>query len=443
MAKLRAYILWRYARQSSIYTPWLERLSMDYEIVDEEPSRWSAPDDAGIVISHMHYRWEEISALRRLTEANRVPVLILSDGILEYRNTWEHPDLPEGSIFQPLCGHKLACIGRGQARVIESWGNPGRCEVVGLPRLDPLVARPKAPIRTGGPFRLLIATATTPAFTEPQRQSLVDSLQYLVDRFRRQPNVSGRPVELTWRLTDGLSTELDLPEVPNEQLPPLHEAIDQADAVITSPSTLYLESILRDRPTAVLDYWNSPKYVAPAWSITANAHVDQVLEQLANPAADRMMFQNFTLHEQLECSTDATPRLIQLIDAMVEAARVAKAKNQLLELPNRILPETRLGFPPIPEDFDLATLYPGHSAFTERDTNMLKLELASATKRLEQLIATLDEKETYIHQLRGWLTAARGREEALLTRVNEIHQRTIRMRKQYGIEDDRPASKNG
>ena len=441
MAKLRAYILWRYARQSPIYSPWLDRLSLDYEIVEKEPSQWTVPDDAGIIISHMHYRWEEISTLRRLTETNRVPVLILSDGILEYRNTWEHPDLPEGCIFQPLCGHKLACLGRGQARVVESWGNPGCCEVVGLPRLDSLNSTPKTPIRTEGPFRLLIATANTPAFTQQQRQSLVDSLKYLVDRFRRKPNVSGRPVELIWRLTDGLSTELELPELPDDQLPPMHEAIDQADAVITSPSTLYLESIRRDRPTAVLDYWNSPMYVTPAWSISANAQVDQVLSQLADPPAHRMMFQNFVLHEQLECLSDATPRLIQLIDAMVEATRVAKAKNQSLKLPARMLPETRHGFPHIPENFDLATLYPDQLAFKERDSNMLKLEVAAAAKRLGELLATLAEKENYIHQLRGWLAAAKEREAALLTRVNEIHQRTIKMRKHYGIEDDAAAQK--
>ena len=104
MAKLRAYILWRYARQSSVYDQWLDQLPIEHEIVDEDPSRWSVPDNAGIVISHMHYRWDELSALRKITETNRVPVLVLTDGILEYRNTWEHPDLPEGCIFQPLCG---------------------------------------------------------------------------------------------------------------------------------------------------------------------------------------------------------------------------------------------------------------------------------------------------------------------------------------------------
>lgn len=411
----------------------MDRLSQEYHIVEEELSRWSVPEDAGIVITHMHYRWEEISALRRLTETNRVPVLILTDGILEYRNTWENPNVPEGCIFQPVCGHKLACIGRGQARVVESWGNPGRCEVVGMPRMDQLLAQPAPPVHNEGPFRLLIATANTPAFTKPQRQMIVDSLRFLIERFQRNPKVNGRPVELTWRLTDGLAAELELPELPPADQPPLHEAIDQADAVITSPSTLYLESISRDRPTAVIDYWNSPTYLTPAWSITAHSHVNPVLEQLASPPPHRMMFQNSVLHEELECSSEATPRLIQLIDTMIAAGQAARAEDRSIELPARILPPTRRGFPHIPDDFDLTSLYPDNPAFKERDTNLLKLELEAAVKRLDQLPSELTDRETYIKQLQEWLANSKTREEALLTRVNELHQRTIRMRKHYGI----------
>jgi len=436
MTKLRAYILCRFARRSSIYTPWLDRLSQEYHIVEEDPSCWSVPEDAGIVITHMHYRWEEISALRRLTENNRVPVLILTDGILEYRNTWENPNNPAGCIFQPVCGHKLACIGRGQARVVESWGNSGRCEVVGMPRMDQLLAQPAPPVRTEGPFRLLVATAMTPAFTKPQRQTVVDSLRFLIERFDRNQTVNNRPVEITWRLTDGLAAELELPELPPPEQPPLHEAIDQADAVITSPSTLYLESISRGRPTAVIDYWNSPAYLPPAWSITAHSHLNPVLEQLADPPPHRMMFQKSVLHEQLECSSDATPRLIQLIDSMFTAGEMARTQDQPIELPARILPETKRGLPHTSNDFDLSTLYPDNAALKERDTNLLKLELEAAVKRLGQLPAELTERETYIKQLQGWLASSKAREDALLTRVNELHQRTVRMRKHYGIDED-------
>ncbi len=433
MPNLRAYILCRFADQSAIYTPWLDRLSLDYQVVEDEPSNWSMPDDAGIVITHMHYRWEEISALRKLKETSRVPVLILADGILEYRNTWEHPDIPDGCIFQPICGHKLACIGSGQARVIETWGNLGCCEVVGMPRMDKLMALPAPPVKTEGPFRLLVATANTPAFTEPQRQTIAESLRFLVERFDRNPQVNQRPVEITWRLTDGLAAELGLPELPPEERPPLAEVIDHSDAVITSPSTLYLESISRGRPTAVLDYWNSPTYIAPAWSIAANAHVNRVLAQLADPPPHRMLFQQSVLHEQLECQSDATPRLLRLIDTMVDEGMVARAERRSIELPARILPETRRGFPRIPENFDLASLYPDNRSFDQRDVTSMRLELAAAVKRLDQLPSELAEKETYIKQLQNWLAGSKAREEALMTRLNELHERTLRMRKHYGI----------
>jgi hypothetical protein len=103
----------------------MDDLSIATEVVEEYLPDWRVPDDAGILVTHMHYRWEEITTLRRIFNDNRVPILILSDGILEYRNTWEHPDLAKGSLFQPVIGHKLACIGRGQARILEGWGNEG------------------------------------------------------------------------------------------------------------------------------------------------------------------------------------------------------------------------------------------------------------------------------------------------------------------------------
>ena len=53
------------------------------EIVDEYAPDWSVPDDGALVVTHMHYRWEEISALRKIYEENQTPILILADGVLE------------------------------------------------------------------------------------------------------------------------------------------------------------------------------------------------------------------------------------------------------------------------------------------------------------------------------------------------------------------------
>ena len=98
----------------------------------------------------MHYRWEGLAALRKLSADHpRLPLLVLADGILEYRNTWLNPGLPAGCMFQPLLGHKVACVGKSQARVLESWGNVGKCELVGLPRLDSVIPVPLEVPTTG------------------------------------------------------------------------------------------------------------------------------------------------------------------------------------------------------------------------------------------------------------------------------------------------------
>ena len=77
--------------------------------------------------------------LVRLREAG-VPTLHVLDGIVEWRNTWENPRSATESdgmpLFQPILADKVACFGKAQARILESWGNLGKCEVVGAPRLD-------------------------------------------------------------------------------------------------------------------------------------------------------------------------------------------------------------------------------------------------------------------------------------------------------------------
>ena len=141
MESLKAYILFPGAAKNPLYSGWLDELPIPFEIVREYDTRWAPDADAGILITHHHYRWEELSILRRLVSQSQVPVLILVDGVLEYRNSFENPELADGVMFQPLVGHKLACLGASQIRWIESWGNTGKCELVGLPRLDDLIGK--------------------------------------------------------------------------------------------------------------------------------------------------------------------------------------------------------------------------------------------------------------------------------------------------------------
>ena len=121
---------------SSPLYAWVDELDHPWEAVERYDAEWLPPEDTVLLVTHRHYSPIELSVLGNVLEANRVPVLILADGILEWRNTWNNPNVTPSSFFQPVVGHKMACIGSAQARVIRSWGNHGKCEVIGLPRLD-------------------------------------------------------------------------------------------------------------------------------------------------------------------------------------------------------------------------------------------------------------------------------------------------------------------
>ena len=430
MSNLKAYLLCRFAHRSGVYTSWSDDSPIPTVVVDEFLPDWTVPDDAGIIITHMHYRWEELAALRKVLLQDRFPVLILSDGIVEYRNAWEHPDLAEGSMFQPVLGHKLACIGRGQARVLESWGNPGRCEVVGLPRLDTVQATIAAPPSTSGPFRVLVATANTPAFDSYQRETVVESLKQLKDWFSKNPLVPGeedqRPIEVVWRLSDGLEVDIGLEAATQDdgtetsERPAIGEVIESVDAVITTASTMILESMLRKRPTAVLDFHCSPSYFSTPWMIKTAEQFEFTITELADPPKPKMMFQEFVLYDQLECRTPAKPRMLRLITGMVAAGIEARKTGNPIQLPVRMLTDRQAGFPVVPESFELQSLYSNNEAFANREVDQLKIELAAAIKRLDQLPQELVKKNHRLDQARA--------------RIKELHDRVVAIRKRFGIE---------
>jgi hypothetical protein len=432
VSELQAYVLCRFADNSGVYSSWIDEAPLPVNVIDEFLPDWHVPDDAGILITHMHYRWEELTTLRKVLAQNRIPILILSDGILEYRNTWEHPDLVEGSIFQPLFGHKLACIGRGQARVVESWGNPGKCEVVGLPRLDDVDPANVKPVQDSGPFRVLIATANTPAFDDHQRASVVEALNQIKKWISANASVAGRPIEVHWRLSDGLESEIGVgDDIDPEERPPLGGVLENVDAVITTPSTLYLESILRRRPTAILDFYNSPHYISPAWTINAPRHLDWIMPELAAPPKHKMMFQEFVLEDQLECRTPAKPRMLELIRTLVEAGKQARRDREELRLPARVLADPQRGFVSVPASFELSNLYSNQEALANQDLHRLQIELVAAIKRLEQLPYELAEKNQYIAQLKRSLDRSR-------VRVEDMHNRVVAIRKRFGVEPSTP-----
>jgi hypothetical protein len=196
-----------------------------------------------------------------------VPTLHIADGIVEWRNTWENPrsqSQEEGMpLFQPVLSHKIACLGHSQARILESWGNLGKCEIIGAPRFDNLLGKNPRKRKAEEPFRVLIMTAITSGFTQEQISLVKRSLQDLKFWFSSHQNINGSSIEPVWRVTGDLEREVGINNMISDLTgKELAEVLQSVDAVITTPSTAMLEAMLLGLPVSLLDYGNCPHYVS-------------------------------------------------------------------------------------------------------------------------------------------------------------------------------------
>jgi hypothetical protein len=213
---------------------------------------------------------------------------------------------------------------------------------------------------------------------------------------------------------------------PREELPSLLETIDNSDAVITTPSTIFLESVLKGRPTAILDFHNTPHFVPAAWMINAPKHLNTILGELANPPTAKMLFQNYVLHDQLECSSAATPRLLKLISEMVAIGDEARRTKSKLEFPPRILADSNHGFARVEAGFSMADLFPENSVLKNNDVGQLQLELNLAIQRMGEvpdqlfrLLQQLEERNERLDELQQRYNDTKARLDAAKERLKK------------------------
>lgn len=374
---------------------------LDVRLVEPaEAVRVAQPGDVAIFFSEHFDRFRECS---RLLKMNSVALIYAVDGILEWRNAWENradePACPW--TMRPALADKIACIGRHQARLLRDWGNGGKLEVIGLPRLDSLAAKnlcaPRS--RSGeGPFRLLVMTAKWPGFTPGQIERTKTSLRDLRDWLKMASTNGGRSIEVTWRLTHGLAQELEvqnsLTEVSGNEL---SHVLSRVDAVISTPSTALLESMLCGLPTASLDYHQVPAYVQPAWTITHRDAIGSTVADLQNPPANRMYFQQKALADELECVGSATDRMCVLIRKMQDIATICLRDRRPMTFPDNLVPVQSAAA----VDFPAAELFPEHAAFRESNSLHLQSELAHARREIGLLQAQIVQLRSELNQAHG------------------------------------------
>lgn len=319
---------------------------------------------------------------RMLGEARRVGAVtvLLMDGIVEWRNTFANPRTGD-RFLRPAPVDVVACAGAIDERLLRAWGN--HAVATGLPRiaasiltssLDPQLNnsvdageevaegnKGRAPTRDGsggvadhlgsrgdsnndsrstvclGRRSIMIATARTPAFVFGEREQLLEALGAL------KQCVEAASIAITWRLTDHL--DVDLGVINDDR--PLPELLAQIGAVITTPSTLMVESMRAGCPTALLRVYSTPSWQPSVWTFRPGR--DQrgwpaLIQQLIAPDARQMHRQRRmleALHQEARPPVEALADLIaELVDRPKRARRIIDLPT-LTRVPRRLAPPGR------------------------------------------------------------------------------------------------------
>ena len=75
--------------------------------------------------------------------------------------------------------------------------------------------------------------------------------------------------------------------------------IKNSDYVISSQSTVVFEAMIHAKPVVIFDYLNVPRYYNTAWFINSKSQIPKVIESLIKCEPNRMIFQEYTLHDVL------------------------------------------------------------------------------------------------------------------------------------------------
>ncbi len=269
-------------------------------------------------------------ALRQAAGVGARTVLLM-DGLTEWRNTFANPRVPD-RFLRPAPVDLVLCAGLSDARVLRALGN--RATPTGLPRVD---AGLRDLANLGDPRRVLVATANTPAFTVDERSRIVTALGELRESAER----AGWTI--AWRLTGALEDDLG---VANDE-GTLASALARSGAVITTPSTLMVESMRAGLPTALLRLHGEPLWHSAAWVWEPDESpepiddpsdvpegprgmsrwvdsADRLLRQLARPTREQLDRQAECLR-WLDASSDGVPPAELVAEAIAGEAAVPAA----------------------------------------------------------------------------------------------------------------------
>ncbi len=257
--------------------------------------------EARLVVSQSYLR-PEINRWIFAARRRGVPTLLLIDGPLEWANLHSNPSLgrrgAEGAraLYDPIVHDAVAAIGSAQALALERR-NAGRGIVFTTYanrriRTDPPPADPAASPR----FDFLLTTARTAAFDAHDRAALTEAIGACAEALERAGHAA-----LVRIFDDAIrrAVRAAAPHAHFDATGSFGDALAQTRCVIGTPSSVLLEAMHHDRPTATLVFREGPLFDRTGWLLGERASWPASFAAMLARDPERMAIQRDALGTSL------------------------------------------------------------------------------------------------------------------------------------------------
>jgi hypothetical protein len=254
--------------------------------------------EARLVISQSYLRPE---VNRFVFEARRrgIPTLLLVDGPLEWSNVHANPSLrqpgAEGAraLYQPIVHDAVATLGPAQSRFIEER-NRGRGVVFMSYANHRIRTGPRSP--AAARFDFLLTTARTAAFDAAEHERLARALATCAGAIE-----AGSHRLLVRLFDDALWAAIRraAPGAERDASPDFATALARVRCVIGTPSSVLLEAMHHERPTATLVFRDGPLLYPTGWLLGGFTDWTTSFASMLARDPERMQVQAQSLRENL------------------------------------------------------------------------------------------------------------------------------------------------
>jgi hypothetical protein len=212
-------------------------------------------------------------------------------------------------LFQPLlCDHVFA-MGVVQKEQLGWLGND-QVLATGFPRFDTLQLKEcRVGPRQGKP-KLLLSTANTPWVTPEQQDVMIVQFRHLIEGLQIHESQCNLVCRIARELGRSIGCQVDSSGT-------AIEALNDADAFITTPSTMAVEAILLGVPTLIFDPFANPAFTPLAWNATHWESVLSQLPSLLSPAPERASYQDWLAKNSYPTDGLAGDRIASLIELTI------------------------------------------------------------------------------------------------------------------------------